>query len=286
MIADLPKISIVTPVYNAAEFIAAAIESVVSQEYPNLEYIVVDGGSTDGTVELIERRSSDLTFFVSEPDGGQTEALNKGFQQSTGDVLCWLNADEEYLEGTLLKIGQAYRTGRNIDLVFGHRVVRSIETGESHIRKYPNMDPRLYMLYGMRVLPTDATFWSRRVHELTGSLDEKRHPRFAMDYDWLLRMSFNVRHWKRIDEPLSIFTDTPTRVTRTIEPDRMLEASTGCRARCMEEHRISRLRLFFGWVVTTLRIRLYEGRLFRWPHLRSILRGARIWTKSQPKIVR
>jgi glycosyltransferase involved in cell wall biosynthesis len=93
---DWPKISIVTPSFNQATFLGSTIESVLSQNYPNLEYIIIDGGSTDGSVEIIKQHEKRLKYWCSEPDDGQYDALNKGFSQSTGEILAWLNSDDMY----------------------------------------------------------------------------------------------------------------------------------------------------------------------------------------------
>ena len=121
--AQYPKITIVTPVYNNAKFIESCIGSVLNQKYPNLEYIIIDGGSTDGTAEVIEKYKDKLAYYVSEKDRGQTHALNKGFAKASGDVLAWLNADEEYLPGTLKKVGNAFLSNLKLDLLFGQRIV-------------------------------------------------------------------------------------------------------------------------------------------------------------------
>ncbi len=101
MSSTVPKISIVTPSCNQAQFLEAAIQSILSQNYPNLEYIIIDGGSTDGSLDIIKKYESHLSFWISEPDGGQYEALNKGFIQTTGDIMAWLNSDDMYFPWTL-----------------------------------------------------------------------------------------------------------------------------------------------------------------------------------------
>jgi Glycosyl transferase family 2 len=103
-----PKISIITPSYNCREFISQTISSVLDQEYPNLEYIVIDGGSNDGTAQVIEQFSSQLAYWHTQKDGGQYDAINQGFSRSTGDILCWLNADDMLLPRSLFVVGEIF----------------------------------------------------------------------------------------------------------------------------------------------------------------------------------
>ena len=99
--ANYPRISIVTPSYNQGQFIEQTIRSVLLQNYPNLEYIIIDGGSTDNTVETIEKYEQYITYWVSEPDRGQSHAINKGFARCTGEIMAWLNSDDLYLPSAL-----------------------------------------------------------------------------------------------------------------------------------------------------------------------------------------
>jgi glycosyltransferase involved in cell wall biosynthesis len=104
----LPKISIITPSYNQGHFIEETITSVLDQGYPNLEYIIMDGGSKDNTVEVIKKYEKHITYWVSERDKGQSDAINKGFARATGDVINWLNSDDYYAKGTLQKVGEVF----------------------------------------------------------------------------------------------------------------------------------------------------------------------------------
>ncbi|MGB5971795.1 MAG: glycosyltransferase, partial [Nodosilinea sp.] len=105
--SEWPRVSIVTPSYNQGQFLEETIRSVLLQRYPNLEYIVIDGGSTDNSAEIIEKYQSCITYWVSEKDNGQAHAINKGLKISTGSILGWINSDDLYVKGTLRKIAQA-----------------------------------------------------------------------------------------------------------------------------------------------------------------------------------
>ena len=98
---EYPKITVVTPSYNQGQFIEATIQSVIGQQYPNLEYIVCDGGSTDETVEILKKYTDKITWWCSEKDKGQSDAINKGMRKATGDIVCWINSDDVLLPGTL-----------------------------------------------------------------------------------------------------------------------------------------------------------------------------------------
>lgn len=115
----LPKISIITPSYNQGRYIEQTILSVLNQNYPNLEYIIIDGGSTDETVDIIKKYASHITYWVSEKDQGQTEALNKGFAKCTGDIFNWINSDDFYEPCALMEIGTLFKDNPAVDVVCG-----------------------------------------------------------------------------------------------------------------------------------------------------------------------
>ena len=105
----LPKISIITPSYNQGQFLEICIQSVLNQKYPKLEYIIIDGASTDESVDIIKKYAGNLAYWISAPDEGQSDAINKGFAHSTGDVIAWLNSDDFYLDGAFEAIAKAYQ---------------------------------------------------------------------------------------------------------------------------------------------------------------------------------
>lgn len=127
---ELPKISILTPSYNQGQYIEQTIQSVLSQNYPNLEYIVIDGGSTDNTVEILKKYDKQITYWVSEKDRGQSHAINKGIEKCTGVLFNWLNSDDYLEPGALHKIAKTYlETGANI--IVGTTKIHNVQTGET-----------------------------------------------------------------------------------------------------------------------------------------------------------
>jgi glycosyltransferase involved in cell wall biosynthesis len=271
-----PRISIVMPVYNSAKFIEGCIGSVLNQKYQNLEYIVIDGGSTDGTAEIIEKYKDKLAYYVSEKDHGQTHALNKGFARATGDVLAWLNADEEYLPGTLKKVAETFAKDPKLDFLYGQRIVVDDAGKEIGRKRFPDMKPLTYMLYGMRVLPTDACFWTRNMHRLTGCLDDRNFNRYAMDADWLLRMAIHIENWCCLPEFLSKFTEHDGRISNTRNCFKQKhKLGQFARRRVAKELRISHFQLVFGWLVIRFYIRFFEGRVFKLPKLFGSFRALR-----------
>lgn len=128
-----PKISIVTPSFNQGQFIEETIRSVLDQDYPNLEYIIIDGGSKDNTVEVIKKYESRLKYWVSEPDFGQSDAINKGFQHCTGEIFNWLNSDDQLIPGSLTKIAESYLSNKakvicGLEEAFGEGIAPTISS--------------------------------------------------------------------------------------------------------------------------------------------------------------
>ena len=193
--AAWPTITVVTPVYNAAAFIEETLRSVLLQGYPNLEYIVIDGGSSDGTAAIIQRYAPWLTYWCNERDRGQAHALNKGFARATGAWLAWLNADDLYLPGALYQVATAAQQTPTPHWIVG--VLRWIDAQGEYVgvtAPTPFADvsnPAQWR--GVRWLaqvcfrgsglfcPQPVSFWSRTAHAAVGPFDESLH--YAMDLD-------------------------------------------------------------------------------------------------------
>ncbi len=183
---DMPKISIVTPSFNQGQFLERTIVSVLNQEYPNLEYFVIDGGSTDGSVEIIKKYEKYLTHWVSEPDDGQSDAICKGFSKSTGEILAWLNSDDMYLPGALFNIADAFRKNPDAALVYGDYIKVDASDRCFALRRKPSFDYRI-VLYRCAIPIQPASFFNRRAFFEVGGIDTSFH--YTMDYDLILRLA-------------------------------------------------------------------------------------------------
>ncbi len=185
-------ISIVTPSYNQAEYLEATLQSVFAQDYPELEYIVVDGGSTDGSVEIIEKYADRLAWWVSEPDRGQAEAINKGLRRARGEVVAWLNSDDLYLPGALDGAAAAFRADPDLGMVFGDAL--TIDPAGRPLNKLAFGNWGLTDLLRFRIICQPAVFMRRSALEQAGYLDENFH--FMLDHRLWLRIAANakIRH--------------------------------------------------------------------------------------------
>lgn len=183
---DCPRISIITPSYNQAEYLEMTIKSAHSQQYPNLEHIVIDGGSTDGSVAIIEKWAPKLAYWVSEPDRGQSDAINKGLRRARGDILGWLNSDDLYEPGALPAVAQCFAEHPDVDVVFGDCTIVDAGGHPLFVRREIPFDFNI-VLYGVNYLNQPAVFWRRSVMMRVGLLDESFH--HMMDREYWLRMA-------------------------------------------------------------------------------------------------
>lgn len=190
MAVDPPRISVITPSFNQAEFLERSIRSVLDQGYSNLEYIVIDGGSTDGSVEIIRKYANRLAYWVSETDRGQVEAINKGLRRATGEWLCWQNSDDVFFPGAFADLAKAASEHPEAGLIIGNMMV--IDENDRQLRdlRYVTPNHGAMLAEGM-LLANQAAFWRRDVQEAIGLLDESYDCSF--DYDWFLRLTAACR---------------------------------------------------------------------------------------------
>ena len=171
---NFPKISIVTPSFNQAEYLEETIKSVLSQNYPNLEYIIIDGGSTDGSVEIIKKYADRLAYWVSEPDKGHGDALNKGFQHSTGEIMAWLNSDDLYFPWTLNAVSEIFSAHPEVEwLTTTKRVSLEIDNLTHKEFTFVNFGKSgykrgFYLFASDNVISQESTFWRRSLWERAG----------------------------------------------------------------------------------------------------------------------
>lgn len=208
--ANLPLISVITPSYNQGTFIERTIRSVIDQGYQNLEYIVIDGGSTDGSAEIIRKYEKQLAYWISEPDRGQAPAINRGLRRATGDWIAWQNSDDIYFPGVFADVAKISSTHPDADLIIGNMMI--IDETDCHLRdiRYVTPNYKALLAEGM-VLANQAAFWRRRVHEKIGWIDESYN--YSFDYDWFLRLTRNFRavHVNRFWGGFRLHGDTKTR---------------------------------------------------------------------------
>ncbi len=182
---DLPRVSIITPSFNQAAYLESTLRSVLEQGYPNLEYLVVDGGSDDGSLEIIQKYAPRLSWWVSEKDRGQADAINKGFARATGEIIAWLNSDDLYLPEAILGAVQSFRQNPECGMVFSD--VRSIdEHGKLfNIMRYGNWS--LEDLMAFNIIGQPGVFMRRTVLEQAGYLDLTYH--YLLDHQLWLRVA-------------------------------------------------------------------------------------------------
>jgi glycosyltransferase involved in cell wall biosynthesis len=183
---DQPLVSIVTPSFNQAPYLEATIRSVLGQDYARIEYILVDGGSTDGSVDVIKRHADKLAWWVSEKDRGQTDAINKGFARASGDILAWLNSDDTYQPGAISAAVKFLQAHPQIGMVYGD--ANFIDDAGSVIGRFPAAQTDYNLLrQGYVHIPQQAAFWRADLWKQVAPLDPTFY--FAMDYDLWVRLA-------------------------------------------------------------------------------------------------
>jgi glycosyltransferase involved in cell wall biosynthesis len=183
---SFPRISVVMPSFNQGRFIEESLWSIFDQGYPNLELIVMDGGSRDNTIEILEKYADRFTSWISEPDKGQTDALRKGFARATGEIECWLNSDDLFEPGTLFEVAKYFQAHPEMDAVYGDTTWIS-GSGESLRVQREIPFNRFLWFYTYNYIPGMSMFWRRSIYEKVGGLDPSF--RLAMDADLFIRFA-------------------------------------------------------------------------------------------------
>lgn len=216
--------SIVTPSFNQGAFIAKALQSVYRQNYPEVEHLVIDGGSSDGTLGTLRDCSGQPGWnhlrWISEPDHGQAHALNKGFLQASSDIVGWLNSDDLYLPGCFERVVQVFEQHPGIDVIYGDYRWIDKNGAVSRIRHEIEFSRFVLIYHRVLYIPTTSTFFRRRIFDEGNFLDERLH--FAMDAEFFMRLArkgYRFRHLRAVVADFRFQPDSKT----CISPQRQLE---------------------------------------------------------------
>lgn len=214
---EYPKFTVVTPTYNQGQFIEKTIDSVLSQRYPNLEFIIIDGGSQDNTIDVIKKNARHLTYWVSEKDRGQSHAINKGMARATGEILTWLNSDDWYMPGTIQRFADVFRQSPDAGMIVGAgRIVD--QAGKVVYDKEPADPITLETLYGWfsgGAFIQPSSVFSRAAWTQCGPLDENEH--IAMDLDLWLKIAHAGFRFVSVKDSLSMALSHPDAKTTAFE---------------------------------------------------------------------
>lgn len=267
-----PKISVIIPNYNDAGYLEETICSVVNQEYPNTELIIIDGGSTDNSLEIIRKYEGRIAYWVSEPDGGPGPAVAKGLGMATGEILAWLCSNDLYLPGCLERVARAFEQSPEIDFIYGSAHWIDAQGNLLRIDRTKVPDLHKAMLYAHWLPPQHSCFWR---HTLYQRCQVAPAMRVAHDFDFFLRASANA-HIKWIEEPLAAFRIHPRTEDFNINGGVYVKRAW---LKFINDHQIPRWRILIGSVYWTLRVRYAFGgwrklfSSFRLEYLRTLLKG-------------
>ncbi|MFT4800821.1 MAG: glycosyltransferase involved in cell wall biosynthesis [Flavobacteriaceae bacterium] len=199
----IPKISIVTPNYNGAKYLEQTIQSVLNQNYPNLEYLIIDGGSTDASVEIIKKYSDKLSYWVSEPDKGLYDAIQKGFEKSTGEIMAWINSDDMYANGSFSIVSEVFSNFKQVNWLLGIPSAYD-ELGRTiKVDRFKRWSKFNYYTHDYEWIQQESVFWRRSLWEDSGSKINS-NLKFAGDLELWMRF-FRLEKLYTIDALLSGF---------------------------------------------------------------------------------
>ena len=183
---EWPRVSLVTPVWNSGKYIEDTIQSVLVQNYPNLEYFILDGGSTDGTLDIIRKYERQITGWISEPDHGMYDALNKGFARTSGEIMGWISATDQLQLGGLKVVGSVFRDLPSVEWIMGRPIILNEEGMAVHLDGQPRWSRIRFLAGANRTIQQESTYWRRSLWERAGShVDSSR--RNAADFELWVR---------------------------------------------------------------------------------------------------
>lgn len=208
----LPKISIITPSFNQGIFLEATILSVLGQQYPNLEYIIIDGGSNDNSVDIIKKYDDKIHYWISEKDNGQSNAINKGFNMASGEILMWLNSDDLLMPGSLFCIAKTINLDKP-SIYFGNCIHFKNENGlvcyGSNVCNWYNST----LLENADFIIQPSSFWTKKTWNIVGKLNEELN--YVFDWEWFLRAKANKIYFQPIEDCISMYRIHPTHKSST-----------------------------------------------------------------------
>lgn len=197
------RISIVTPSYNQGQFLEKTILSVLNQNYPNLEYIVIDGGSTDGSADIIKKYEKYLAYWHTKKDGGQSDAINIGLRKATGEIFAYLNADDLYLPATFFCINKIYNQDNKKHNIF-YGDMYGIDEDDNVTDFYPALNYKLIeYLFGVYPIPQASSFWTKNLFNEIGGFNI--HYKSCMDGEFFAKAAYRGAKFKKISQVLSCF---------------------------------------------------------------------------------
>jgi glycosyltransferase involved in cell wall biosynthesis len=177
---------VVVPSFNQGAYLERTLRSVVEQKYPNLELIVIDGGSQDNSVDVIRKYQPQISYWISEPDGGQTRGLIKGFKRATGEIQCWLNSDDLFVGNCLFDVADSFHRFPGVDAIYGNAIW--IDEQDRHLRPQREIPfSRFIWLYTYNYVPGMSMFWRKQIYDRVGGLDPEFN--LSMDADLIIRIA-------------------------------------------------------------------------------------------------
>lgn len=181
-------ISIITPSYNQGKYLEQTIQSVLNQTHSNIEYLVIDGGSTDNSIDIIKKYEEKISYWISESDDGQADAINKGFRHSNGDFVCWVNSDDILYPYYVAKRVQQFKENPNVDMIYGD-IEQGVDLSNKRLRKGRQTSIKDMLKYAKCPIPQQSAMWRRGVIEKIGYLDPQWH--VLLDREYFIRTAAN-----------------------------------------------------------------------------------------------